>query len=178
MFFIALILIGVILHVFSINLCLTIIEKIKNNEKRINPYTFIILLILLFIVSYLLYTVLMIKHVNNIDSHDISVSVIFLFGAIFVFTILKINLRLIGTIKDHAEKLLFLNNEIKEANDELDKKNKNLKNLQKDLLNKNTELEELLDDFYTIRLSMAEHMKTDEYIEENKKIKKRIDELK
>jgi nitrate/nitrite-specific signal transduction histidine kinase len=94
----------------------------------------------------------------------------------------NVNLMLEEKVKERTK-------ELQKAKDELDKKveerTNNLKNTTDDLKktkqeleNKNKELEETLEDFYTMRIGMQKDLKLGRVEEENKKIKKRLDKLK
>jgi len=73
-------------------------------------------------------------------------------------------LNVITKFKKDLEKLnLELEEKVKEKTSELTKRNK--------------ELEETLEDFYTLRIGLAKDMESGKVVEENKKIKARLDQL-
>ena len=70
-----------------------------------------------------------------------------------------------------------LNKKVEERTGDLKNSKNELEKAKKDLEQKNKELEQTLDDFYTMRLTMQKEMEKGQIKKENKNIKKRLDKL-
>ncbi len=168
---------GIILLAYSALLCHRLNSRIDNNIA--GKLCFLILvLVYFFIAGYLVYLVRLIMTFGSHGMSEILVSTIFFFGATFVVAVLKANHKLIYDLAQNTERLSGLNRELETKNKELRNKTEALKVSEKKYRDKSKELEETMEDFYTLRLSMEEQIKEGVVEEENRKIKERLDELK
>ena len=85
---------------------------------------------------------------------------------------------MIYDLAQNTKRLSGLNRELETKNKELRNKTEALKVSEEKYRDKSKELEETMEDFYTLRLSMEEQIKEGVVEEENRKIKERLDELK
>lgn len=147
-------------------------ENIKLDKNIVKkPCSFILILIYIFIFGYIIFLRRLMITAEAHGINEVLVSIIFFFGAVFVVLVLKANHKLIQDLTKKSLHLMKLNKELKDKTNALKKsKEKHKKRSQ--------ELEETLDDFYTIRIGIQEQMKEGIFEEENRKIKKRLEKIK
>ena len=159
-----------LLMAYALLLCrrtIAAMEKVANYKAcRI-----LFFLVLFFLIGYLVYFGLLILAIDGNSIHNVLISLIFLFGALFVIIIFKINLRLISILKEQRDKQLNLMDDIQAQNRELE-------DTKRELKKKNQQLEETMEDFYTMRTTISKQMRAGEFEDENQKIRDTIDELK
>lgn len=170
---------GAILLIYSAALQYKLNINIKKSAvKKPRSYPLISVLIYLFVLGYIAFLVRLVTTLTLHGFNEILVSVIFFFGAFFVAIVLKINQKLIISLTENTSRLDKLNVELENKNKELQFKTGALKTSEEKFKKRSKELEETLEDFYTIRLSMEEQIRKGTIEEENKKIKERLDKIK
>ncbi|MBU1167567.1 hypothetical protein KKC60_04135 [Patescibacteria group bacterium] len=167
---------GVLLMVYSIVLCQNINTKI--GKKELNKERLpILILICLFILGYVAFLSRLIITLNSHGINELLVSAIFFFGAMFVVIVLKVNNKLITKLINNSLRVDKVNKELQRKNKELSHKTDALKISEEKYKARSKELDETLEDFYTIRLGVQEQIEKETIEEENKKVKDRLDEI-
>lgn len=103
---------------------------------------------------------------------------ILFFGSIFVIGVLSISYGLIKLLTKKNAEINQINNEIIENTRALARKKEELEKTQTLLKEKNTELQNTLEDFYTLRIAVQKDMELGKVKEENEKIKESLSKLK
>ncbi len=169
------VIIGILLMIYAIWLWKKLYSEIRDSKAR-RLWLIILALICFFLFGYIIYFLIRLLDYDAIS--DILVGFIMLFGAMFVVLILKLNFRSTVMLNSYVRKLEGETKRTNEINDRLKKNEKELKGLKNEIEQRNIELLETMDDFYTMRISLQEEMKTGTIEKENIKIKKRLDSLK
>jgi len=104
------------------------------------------------------------------------VSGIFFFGALFVVIVLRVNYKLILKLTENSLRLGELNTVLENKNKELSHKTEELKKSEEKYIKRSKELDETLENFYTMRIGLQKQIDKDTIEEENRKIKERLDE--
>ncbi len=179
-FNIIVVMIGVFLHLYSLLLCGKIIKALPKKTWLI-PWYLLISMIIFFITGYLGYIckLFLWESIPALTTNYL-ISVIFLFGAIFVIVILNISLYYLKSLMLLNKKISSDNIALKDYYNTLKEKTDQLKKTKNNLLNENRDLEDTLEDFYTLRISMERHLKLDQHkIEkENDNIKNKLSKIK
>ena len=153
-------------------------NKKTPSEFTVTYYPILAYLILLFIIGYTIFLTDIIFLNPKYSFAQLVVSVIFFFGAGFVTIVLNI-LQKLNTILTAKNKIATDFNQILlNKNQELEQKTLLQQESEKKLNAKHKELQQTLEDFYTMRLSLVKQMEKGKLEEENKRIKERLDELK
>jgi len=165
---------GILLMTYSVLLWKKLFAEIKSRKAR-SPWQIILVLICFFLFGYIGYFFIQLLDITELTG--ILVGFIFFLGALFVMLILMLNYQSAATLNANMRKLKNINSEIGAANRELAAKDEEMKKLKDQLEKRNSELVEMMDDFYTMRVGLQEEMEAGIIEEENKKIKKRLDSL-
>lgn len=168
---------GVILLIYSIVLCHRLNKKIDKNVAE-KPGSLVLILIYFFLLGYVTFLGRLIFTITSHGIFEYLVSIIFFFGALFVAIVLKVNHKLILNLTTNSINLGKLNKELENKNKKLRQKTDALKTSEEKYKKRSKELEQTLDDFYTMRLSMEEQVRKGVLEAENKKIKERLDKVK
>lgn len=171
---------GIILLVFSLNICKIIITK-TNDKKSNNSWKILFVLIMFFLTGYIIYFFL--HPGNSLESTetDTLVSLVFFFGAVCVVLVLKASQNSIKMLNITIGALHEKNSIYKRVKNELESSKIELEKSHIKLRESHEELEKTIDDFYALRLSLEDDEKKrlkKKIGAENKKIKKRINRLK
>jgi len=170
-------LLSVLLNVSGIGFLIYAVTLFRRLNEKIRPETretkldLILVLIYLFIVGYGVHLIYFLWMSSTANVHDLLICSIFFFGAIFVVTSLNENFKLIYKLAEKSSRLEDLNKELHLKTEELSKSEDGMKK-------RSAELENTLEDFYTMRLGMEDQVKRGVLAEENKKMKDRLDALK
>jgi hypothetical protein len=115
---------------------------------------------------------------KDIPINSLLISLILFFGSIFVIGVLSISYGLIKLLTKKNAEINQINNEIIENTRALARKKEELEKTQTLLKEKNTELQNTLEDFYTLRIAVQKDMELGKVKEENEKIKESLSKLK
>lgn len=168
---------GIIFMFYSVILSIRLYKNIKEDQIK-NGWLKISSLIIFFLIAYIAYFILEFIPINKISEDFMLIEWILLFGSVFVILSLKIKLKLLKIQNALNEELTSANKELNNNSKYLKKNQELLIKKSKELQSKNIELEKTLEDFYTLRISALKDIDKKEYLKENKKIKKRINDLK
>ncbi len=168
---------GAILLIYSAILCHRLNAKI---DKKVvpKPSSLILGLIYLFILGYILFLIRLAIIVASHSVIELLVSGVFFFGALFVVIVLKTNHKLILKLSENSLHLGKLNAELENKNKELQHWAEELKQSEEKYIKRSKELDDTLNDFYTMRIGLQKQMDKGTVEEENQKIKERLDNLK
>ncbi|MFH0978175.1 MAG: hypothetical protein V1837_02625 [Candidatus Woesearchaeota archaeon] len=170
-------LIGIILLVYAVLLCRTTILNIKNKELR-RPWLFLFAFVCFFLLSYVAYVYVVRNGLSNLFFSNILVATILATAALFAVFMMKTNLTLIFKLIQKSKALENSNRELTRLTHELKGQQNQLETAKRHLEAKNMELEQTLEDFYTLRVSMGRGLNKSKITKENRKIKRRLDMLK
>ena len=166
---------GIILLIYSVVLCHTLNTKIDRNIVQ-KPSSLISILIYLFILGYVVFLWRLIITIASHNVTELLVSGIFFFGALFVVIVLRVNYKLILKLTENSLRLGELNTVLENKNKELSHKTEELKKSEEKYIKRSKELDETLENFYTMRIGLQKQIDKDTIEEENRKIKERLDE--
>jgi predicted PurR-regulated permease PerM len=172
----ALIVAGITLMVISVGQCIRLIRLNKIRSLQWAWYV-IFSLIVFFLIGYVAYYILNSGY-GNIPMSSLLVSLILFFGAIFVIAVLSISYQLFKALTERSSEIDKTNTDLVRNTQELQNKQAELKRAQELLHEKNKELVKMLDDFYMMRVNIQKDIETGKLVEENQKIKERLDTIK
>jgi len=89
------------------------------------------------------------------------VSGIFFFGALFVVIVLRVNYKLILKLTENSLRLGELNTVLENKNKELSHKTEELKKSEEKYIKRSKELDETLENFYTMRIGLQKQIDKD-----------------
>ena len=125
MWLIIVLLIGIIFLFYGLFLCQKIRKKIKIYSSGWLNYNTIFFLIIFFIWGYVGVAIHMAQEMffqkHDYNSKDIVVSLVFLFGALFIVVVLRINKNILFFLEKAKDHLKTINAELKSAYEKLDK---------------------------------------------------------
>jgi hypothetical protein len=171
-----LIITGIALMILSVFRCIKLIKV--NVVKNLQGTLYLMLcLIIFFLLGYTSYLFLDTNY-PDIPVSSLLICLILFFGAIFVVGILSISYQLIKILTQRTEELNQINKTLTGNTNTLKTRQEELVKTREMLEQRNSELEETLDDFYTMRISVQKEIESNKIEEENKKIKERLDNLK
>jgi hypothetical protein len=172
-----LVIFGIVLMIWSVFLCARLPGEVGKYSSKI-PWYILLVLVCFFLAGYTVFLYLLVVERMELGFVAYLLGIIFFFGAVFVVSVLKVNDRLIRTLNDHTNEILEKNKILQLTSDELSLRKNELEKVKLALEKKNNDLEETLEDFYTMRLGLMKDMETGTVGEENKKIRERIDAIK
>jgi DMSO reductase anchor subunit len=149
----------VLIALGTIVLCASgfICQKFNFNDelkKFQNLFTMLFYLILFFICGYIFFIVKLFKQ-TEVGKVDLStVSIIFFFGALFVYVSMTIFEKLIKTIEEKSKNLNKVNSQLIKSNDKLIEYGQKMKISGEKYKDKLIELEETLDDYYSMNTTL------------------------
>ena len=168
---------GILIMAYAVSSGSKLLSVIDDIHSR-RPWYILFLLIIFFLLGYILYFYLLFTSVPSSDLSAQLISAIFFFGALFVVIVLSVNYSLVRTLNEKATKIQETNTVLVHNSDVVQKKDLELEEAKKALERKNSELEKVLEHFYTLRIGMERDMKSGKVEEENRKIKAELDNLK
>jgi cell shape-determining protein MreC len=161
--------------IFAVVECIKLIQI--NTIKKLEWQWYVMLcLIGFFLIGYVVYYFLY-TNSSNLPISSFLVSLILFFGAIFVIGVLTISYQLIKTLIQNTDIINQTNKSLSENSENLLKQTKQLEEAHILLKDKNSELKKTLEDFYTLRIEMQKNSESKTLEEENKGIKKKLEEL-
>jgi len=176
MFSVLLVLLGFITLIVSVTLNINIDKKtIESNLEKTFPFSS--LLIIFFIVAYSYYLFKVFYDYLYKQNNDVLIPVIFFLNAIFVLTSTVAKKNFSQKIFDKTKNLDEVNSTLKDNYYRLKKQKQTLEKSEKRLTEKTAKLEELMEDFYTLRINM-EKESGDKVKEENQQISKILKTIK
>lgn len=126
-------------------------EDLKKFKKL---FTLLFYLILFFICGYIFFIIKLFKQ-TEIEKIDIStVSLVFFFGALFVYVSMTIFEKLIKTIEEKSNALRKINSELIQSNDRLIEYGQKMKISGEKYKDKLVKMEETLDDYYSMNTTL------------------------
>jgi hypothetical protein len=155
-----------------------LIQKQARRIKISSGHWAVSLLIYFFIIGYFVFLIHLISVGVALQTSDLLVGAVFLFGALFVVVTLGINRRFATNIIKTSEDTNRANIQLEALNKNLQEKTLALGKSEEALQKKNKELEATMEDFYTMRIAMLDKLKRGEVEEENRRIKERLDKMK
>jgi len=174
---IILVIFGIVLMIVSVFLCARLPGEVGEYSSKI-PWYVLLVLICFFLAGYSVFLYLLTIQRLELGFVAYLLGCIFFFGAVFVVSVLTLNDRLIRKLHDHTKEILEKNTMLQMTSDELSLHKNELEKVKLVLEKKNKDLEETLEDFYTMRLGIMKDMETGTVAEENQKIRQRIDAIK
>lgn len=161
----------------SVILCVRLVREIGNYNSKV-PWYVLLTLICFFLIGYIVFLYLLVTQEIDLGFMGYLLGAIFFFGAVFVITVLVLSYRLVRKLNMHTHELSDKNITLQTTTDALSAHKNELEQVKLALEKKNRDLEETLEDFYTMRLGVLKDLESGTVVEENKKIRERIDAIK
>jgi hypothetical protein len=168
---------GIVLMVGSVFLCIRVLGVVGKYSSK-TPWYILLTLICFFLAGYVVYLFLLITQHMELGLIGYLLAAILFFGAVFVVCVLLLNDQLIRKLNNHAKEILEKNKTLQMTSDELSLRKNELEKIKLTLEKKNIDLEEALEDFYTMRIGVMKDMEAGTVTEENNKIREKIDAIK
>lgn len=165
---------------YSREIFICVSKEMRNNWLMVSLFIF------LFLIAYCAYF-LFLLHGDDVFfglDIDLLVSLILLFGSLFVILSLNTSYLAVTDLNKKKKDILELNEVLKKEKEllksdeeEIIRRNKDLRLAENKLEKRNKELEAVLNDFYTMRTGLASEMEYKNILKENELIKKRLNEI-
>lgn len=170
---IILIVLSILLLGYSIFLCRKLILSFSKKVQRKATHILLSLIIIFFLgdIAYLAF------RFHTLFTNFL-VSLLFFFSAFFIMLVLQVSLYLIHSLILKSHELKNLNDDLLKETRSLSSGKHRLERIKKIVEKKNQELEDTLEDFYTLRLDMPDNLKKREFDKENRGIREKLDKLK
>lgn len=118
----------------------TLKKYIPSKIFSINRYTAIQILMVFFLIGYIATLIYYIIETDAINTTMVLTAVIFFFGAIFCYSVVRVQSDLLGRLEENAEKLKDAFNEVKTANVNLENLNREMTETMDTLKNTQSQL--------------------------------------
>ncbi|MBN1792609.1 hypothetical protein JW826_02905 [Candidatus Woesearchaeota archaeon] len=161
--------VGIILLIEAVVLNLDLL-RILTDPKLQRRWRLLLGLIFFFIIGYVAFLITLVMPHADLAFTPLIIAAVFCLGAVFVVTVLLVDISMV-------KRLVSKNKELSDVTRALMSANENLERAETDLERKNEELKKNLEDFYSVRVSLAKDLDKKKVKQENARIRKRIDML-